>query len=484
MTYQPFNIAKTVFGESIVTNDTPTIQIANQYGLDPALRDDLETFTGTGGSADSNGNLFRCQSGVSVGGYGVIRSLATARYRPGQGIIARFTAAFTTGVASSLQFGGLFSLTETLAFGYDGADFSIIHEYDGKAEVQEIQVTATPSGTENATVTLDGSAVVISITNSTVQTNAEELRAGLAADGTVGAAWRFEQIDDTVVCISQSVGNKTGTMSFSSSTATANVTEAQAGAAKSSGNVAQASWDTAPFAGFDPTNLNVYEVSYGYLGAVGPRFSIYNPTIGVFDVLHQIQWANANTTPLFGNPDMKIGWTAASLGSSGSNLTVTGASCYSAIQGNEVIQNTSRAADHTKSSVGTTLTNILSIQNRITYGDQFNLGIIEPVSISFDLDHNKGAVVEIYKNATLGGTPNYQLIDEVNSVAAVDTAGTTVTGGTLIEAFTVPAGGDATIELLDLRILLEPEEIITVAAHTVSGTATTMTTAVTWLEEK
>jgi hypothetical protein len=62
---------------------------------------------------------------------------------------------------------------------------------------------------ETATVTLDGDAVSVSLTNSTVQTNAFEIVRDCVADATLNAKWRFEQINDTAVCISQSVGDKT-----------------------------------------------------------------------------------------------------------------------------------------------------------------------------------------------------------------------------------------------------------------------------------
>ena len=238
-----------------------------------------------------------------------------------------FTAKFTTGIANSLQFGGMFNLSETIAFGYDGADFSCLHSYGGLAELQLITVTATPSGTENATVTLDGDAVVISVTNSTVQTNAEELRAGLEGDATVGGKWRFEQVDDKVYCISKSVGDKTGTFSITSSTVTASISEETAGVAKTDGHIAQASWNLSqPFTGFDPTKLNVYKIRFGYLGGANITYSIYDPSLGDFVDVHQIEWANANTVTHLGSPNLKVGWTSASLGSSGTNLTVEGAS--------------------------------------------------------------------------------------------------------------------------------------------------------------
>lgn len=469
------------FGDIRIVEVTPRVQLSATYGV--INTDILETFTADGGAADTNGNVFRCQSGTSVGGYGVIRSKDTVHYRPGEGVVGRFTAKFTTGVPLSLQFGGFFSLTETLAVGFDGDTFSLIHEYDGETELQTIQVTGAAGGAEAATVTLDGDSATANLTATTVQGNAFEITRDLEADATLSSKWRFEQIDDTVYCISKSVGDKSGVMSFSSATAAATVSEVTAGVAKTKDSVAQSSWNKDTASWLDPTKLNVYEVQYGYLGGIGPLFSVYNPYSGAFVNVHQIHWANQNTTPNFGNPSMKLGWTSASLGASGSNLTVEGASAMGAIEGITPQIPQSKAITNSKASVSTTLTNLITLKNRLSYGGRFNLGDIKLVSMSIDNDHNKGLVVELYKNATLAGVPNYQFFNENNSIASYDIAGTTVTGGVIINSFTVPLNGDINISLSELNETILPDETLTVAVKTVSGTATNTTGALIWIEE-
>jgi hypothetical protein len=477
------NLSNGAFGEAVTTHKSPVVQISNKYQIDPDENDEMEIFEATGGSADNNGNLFRCQSGTSLGGYGVVRSLNTLNYKAGQGVEAQFTARFTTGVALSLQLGGMFSLTETLAFGYDGADFSILHEYGGVAEVQLLTVTATGAGT--TTVTLDNDAVGITTTAGTVQVVAEELRAGLVADGTLNAKWRFEQIDDKVYCISKSVGNKTGTMSVTGAS-TVSIAEQTAGVAKTSANVAQASWNvtTTPFSGFDPTKLNVYRIQFGYLGVANIDYFIYNPNTGSYVLVHRVKWSNTNTITHIGSPNFKIGWTSASLGSTGTNLTVEGASAELAIQGDEVLRNDTHAVEASKGSVTTSLTNVLTLKNRVVFGDRFNLGKIKPLRLSVDNDHTKGLIVEIYKNPTIGGTTNFQLIDEFNSVAAYDTGGTTVTGGKFLDGFTVGAGDSKSISLKDITPDFEPDETLVVACKTTANTATKTTVILTWQEDK
>jgi len=471
------------FGENITSHRMPVVQIANKYKIDPANLNEVEIFEATGGAADNNGNLFRCTTGTSVGGYGVIRSTETLNYRAGQGIQGFVTAAFTTGVANSLQFAGMFNLTETLAFGYDGADFSVLHSYDGAAEEQLITITATGAGT--CTVTLDDDAVAISVTNSDVQTNAKEIADGLEADGTVSGKWRVEQIDDKVYVIARAAAVKSGTFSISGGV-TASITQKTAGAAKTDGHIAQADWNitSTPFTGFNPTKINIYKITFGYLGVANITFSIYNPNTGRFVAVHQIEWANANTTTHIGKPNLKIGWTAASLGST-TNLTVQGASGGIFLEGDELLKNNTFASNNVVGSLDTTLTNLITVKSRLVYGNYYNLGKVFPLTVSVDNEHNKAVIVEIYRSPDVAGTTNYQFVDEFNSIAVTEKAGTDVTNGDLIESFIVASSGNVDKDLTTLKTELLPTESFVVAAKTVSGTSAGDTTvSITWKEEK
>jgi hypothetical protein len=482
------NIKSSAFGEVLTAEITPIVQIINQYGIDPTNRNDLETYTDTisSGSVSSNNNLFEVQNGTSIGGYGVIRSKDFVIYGAGQGLEAKFSACFTTGVANSLQFGGMFSLTETIAFGYDGANFSIIHEYGGKAEIQEIQVTTT-AGTETGTVTVGVDIITVNHTIAgTLQDTAHEIEDALANDATFSSKWNIEHVGDTVVISSKSVGDKTGTFSYSSTgTAVASFTEVTAGVAKTNNYVAQSAWDKpTPFAGFDPTLINLYKIQYAYLGVATLKFLIYDPILVDYVQVHQMPFSNVSATQTnVGNPNMKIGWIAYSLGST-TNLTVRGASLAMAVEGKNIVKNTSFGSSNTVASIGTTGSIILALKNRNTFGKIYNLSKIEPLNASINNDHTKGAIIEIIKDITLVGDTIYEYIEENNSVAIVEKSGLTYTGGRVIESFTVASGGSVDIELAKLNIELLPNEILIIFAKTISGTATSMTGTMAWMEEK
>jgi len=197
------------FGELIVVQPSPVLQFSNQYQLDPTNRSDLETFSATGGSADNSGNLFRCQTGTSAGGYGVIRSKRAVRYRPGQGALGRFTAQFSGIATGYTQRAGFFSQEQALQVGFNtNGKFGILRENGGKAHIHRFEVTTPSGGTEDITVTLAGVASTVTIGSGTVTQNATGI-------GThTFAGWITDYKNGYIDFLSTSVGPKTGTFSI------------------------------------------------------------------------------------------------------------------------------------------------------------------------------------------------------------------------------------------------------------------------------
>ena len=475
---------QSAFGEHVMLPVVNEVVASAAYGV---IDDRLEVFSATGGSTDVNDNLLRCQTGASIGGYGVIRTKQSIIYHPGEAIRGRITGMFTAGVANSLQFAGLFSLTETLAFGYDGADFGIIYERHGKAECQEIEVTGAAGGAESATVTLGGDAATANLTATTAAGNAFEIARDCNADATLGAKWNFFQNGDKVIAVAKSVGDKTGTMSFSSATATATVTEKQAGALKTKTLIKRADWNMNTDYVIDPTKLNIYQIDYGYLGSSSITFSVYDHAASHFIPVHRIENKDLTKTSI-GNPSLKIGWTAASLGSSGTNLVTQGGSAsIQKIAIEHQLESGSRAVDFSKTGIGQTLTNIITLRNRGHYGYRYNLGNVLPLafSVNHETSGKKGLLVEIIKNATIAGVPNFTYSNENDSIVEYDTAGTTVTNGELISSFVIEANGSLYLDIADKIDGLLPRETLTVAALQIGTGATDSTDAsISWKEDK
>lgn len=478
------------FGELRTAQASPSVQLDAVYGL----LNNVDTFTNGGGTATVSGKEFLCTTGTSAGGYGVIRSKRGLRYRPGQGATARFTARFTTPVAGSWQFAGVFQTTDGAVVGYNGTNFSVLHDHGGELEIRVLTIGTAATGAETATVTLNGTAENVSVTSGTVQHNAKEI-ADHDFTG-VGTGWNTYQNDATVVFVGRSSESRSGSYSLTNGgggeTIAGTFAQTQAGSAKTSDFTAQASFniDTLDGTGpsgitIDPTKGNVFEISYGYLGYAGPAFSIKEPVTGIFHPFHRVRYENANTTPVFSNPTMKVGWYAVNTTNT-SNLSVYGGSVYAATDGVVRPFENPRGYENSK-TLTSAYTNVLTIRCRAVFGGTHNLRELSPVRLGISSAVTSGGAKtpvlwRVYYDPTVGGTTNYQYVDESYSSAEYEVSGTTVTNGTLITTAVTESDGADTIDMGALDIHIAPGSTIVIAAKT-AGANIDGTAALTWNEE-
>jgi hypothetical protein len=357
---------RSAFGDVITDSLTPVAQMSAVYGL----TEDVDTFTATGGTVDTTDGMFECKTGTSIGGYGVIRSHRSIVYREGQGLMGRFTAIFDgNAVANSLQGAGLFNLTDTCCFGYRGTNFGIIFDTYGNPEIRTLTITTSGNGT--LTLTLDGTAYNIPITTGTVQRNATEIEQWLNANQTV---WNAEQDNDKVILQARDTSSRNGTYSVSGAGLAGTFSQQTAGNAKTESTVAQTSWDNNP-SWFDPDTPNVYMIKISYLGFGPIKFFIMNSTTGEFELVHTIKFIGTATKPSLSKRSLKIGWFAASLGST-TALTVKGASAGVFIEGISKTIGENHSVAGTNASVGSDFVSIASIRPKLTFNNEVMLGRI------------------------------------------------------------------------------------------------------------
>lgn len=120
--------------------------------------------------------------------------------------------------------------------------------------------------------------------------------------------------------------------------------------------------------------------------------------------------------------------------------------------------------------------------NRITaYGDEMQ------VHTSADL-----VLIELIKNAGLGGTPLYNSADS-NSSIELDTAGTTITGGTVLHSMLVKSGDVSNMDMVHIfnidgegmsrkAIISDAPDTYTIAATALNLTPTNITLVANWNE--
>ena len=162
------------------------------------------------------------------------------------------------------------------------------------------------------------------------------------------------------------------------------------------------------------------------------EFAIEDSNTGRFVPVHQVKYANTNTAPSLLNPSFPILWSVENT-TNNTNITVKGASCVGEVEGKIEYLGPTNAIGGRKSGITTTFTNILTIRNKSTYQTITNRTPVNLLKYSLSVDGNKPAEYQLIKNTTLGGTPSYTDISTNTSVIDYDTAGTTITGGQVID---------------------------------------------------
>lgn len=479
LTYFPLQIPLTSFGSVDTAQEWPILQTAFYYGIGAKVITD----TNAGGSVAVVNNEINCATGTTVNAFATTKTKRFLIYKPGQGATAKFTARFTTGVANSIQQAGLLTAIDGAGFGYNGAAFGTYHKSNGQYEQRNLAITAAATGVESVTIVVNGTSHTFNVTTGTVQHNANEIEIALNANI---ADWNFQQIDNDAIAVFDEDGPQAGTYSFtnnSAGTCAASWTQLNAGVTATTNWTAQAAWneDPAPFS-IDPTQGNVYKTAYQYLGYGIIAYYIVDPDTGEFVAVHRVKWPNNNAVTNFTNPSLQLAWNARSTGST-TNLTVYGSSGAAFIQGYNIITEQPHADQNAVAGISTTLTNILGIQNRRIFGDKANHAEIIPTTLSISTDSTKGVEVALYKDPVVAtASDNWQYVDQTNSIALIDTAGSTYSsGGQFVAGIEIGATGEIDLERLGLTVL--PGERLNIFAKVSAAPTSQINATLNWKED-
>lgn len=478
-----------VFGNMSVDEDTPIFQTDFVYGI--SSQQVLTVTSGSGGASGTN-QLCSLSTGVTVNSFAVAESRKRLRYRPGQGVKCAFTAMFTSPVANSYQGAGCGTAENGLYFGYGDTNnlsdtsFGILYVYNGKREIKTLTVTTGATSAGNVTVTLNGTAFTVAVTNaSNIQRTVYEI-----ASYTGYTGWDAYPVGATVVFIKKSAGTTAGTQSFSAGTtgSAASIAQTRAGAASTDTFIKQSDWNVDKLDGtglsgvtLNPQKINIYRIKIGYLGAHDLIFQVkVTLTSGnnsTWVNVHIIKYTNLNTSTSFTNASFPFNSFAYSAGST-TNLTVSIGSYAGFIEGKKILHGNRAAYFNTLTSVGASNYQALfSILNPRVYNSVANQTVINLKSFSGAIKHTSPCSYYIIKNGTLVGNPNFQSYSS-SMCGLWDTAATTVTITDNIQIqyiFHLGDTGDvdhhfSNGEFNAEEYTIQPGEMITLAAKSTTGT--------------
>lgn len=473
---------RSAFGEPLSVPLTPIIQLDALYGYDPR---EFELYTFGTGNTDQNINktLFKTHTGTGAYGYGVIRSNRQVRYRPGQGVMARFTAFFDNPQTGVTLRGGLLAQEQSLTVGYNGNQFGILRQNGGKAEIVKLTITSNTIGT--AIVTLNGVTFNITVTSTNTTISADEISLATFP------GWITEQHNNIVYFLSNSVGVKTpGTYSVGG-TLTGTIAPVQVGVADINNWTYQSDFNIDKLDGtgisgvtIDPSKLNIYQVQFRWLGAGEIRWSIENPDNGNLIFFHHEHYSNRNTDVHLDNPSFKMGYVAANL--TGATITDShcgGASMMAAVEGVIADNGFPYATDVSKTSlISGTVHGLLTLSNSTVHQDKINLRKVKLKRLSVAFQGNDPVIVYLLLNGSKSTGYTYNRIGAFSSVLKDTNTGTyTPANETPMVEYVLPINGSGTFDLDSLELTIPPGDRVSLAVSSGQNIAS-IVASVTWVE--
>jgi hypothetical protein len=249
----------------------------------------------------------------------------------------------------------------------------------------------------------------------------------------------------------------------------------------------QSSWNVDPMDGTGPSGIvlhytdgNIFKIQYQQLEFGNINFLIESSVTGQPILVHQIEYANANTIPSISNPGLQLMAQVTSSGGAG-ELEISSMGLYIEGDVNPYLGIRNNVSSNT--TVGVTLSNVLSIQDNLIFSSTTNRLMVIPDQLSlFNTSiSSNDAIFSLYLNPDVAGSPIFVSADS-NSAVSYDTTGTTVTGGTLVGSFFLSSGSSLSINIGEYGLQLSPGDRLVIACAAMNLT-TTVYASISWLEK-
>jgi len=114
----------TAFGEQLIAENTPVIQLEFPYLINPRL---INSTVVNSGGVTSFDSMAIVTSGTTTGSTAELQSIKVIKYQPGQGVEVKYTSLYTTGVLGTTQLSGILNDQDGFGFGCNGVSFGIVH---------------------------------------------------------------------------------------------------------------------------------------------------------------------------------------------------------------------------------------------------------------------------------------------------------------------------------------------------------------------
>lgn len=466
------------FGSVHVEHLLPIFQIDAVYGINDRKLVTGKTFSG---SVTTSNSMFVLSSGTTPLSQVFIQSRRRLRYRAGQGIVAKFTAAFSNPVNNSFQVAGIGTTQNGLFFGYRNTQFGVFYNKGGLVEIRRLTITAAATTNDTITITLNGTSTTITIglvfDCFTIEQTTWEIF-NTPFDG-----WKTSIDGDSVLFMAYDSAPKVGLFSVATSGSfTGTFSTVQTAVATTQNFIAQSSWNGDKLDGtgasgmtMDWTKGNIFIIGLQYLGFGCITFSIETYTLDTTEyttnIVHMIKLPNTLVVPSFSNPTFPFSALLYSIGST-TNLTLSIPCCSGFTEGARILTDNNFIYSQLSTNVNDSkYFPIISLFNTRYFLGIHNHNVVKIISIQFTVQHTSICSFIVVKMSNLKGAYFEEFTSQ--SCSFVDTRATEIDYSDDKLVYTGDVVGNNTIiKLFDNEVLdLQPGEWLTVAAQTFSDTA-------------
>lgn len=485
------------FGSVHAEKLTPVFQFDALYGIN----NDLAS-SGVAGSgwSYSSGAVFTCETGTQLYSQATLQSRKRLRYRPGQGVIGRFTALYSTPAQYGYQLAGFGTAEAGVYFGYGNTNdltdtrFGILYVTDGVREVRAFTVSTGATASGSVVIVLNNIGYSVPVTNaSNVYRTAYEVATYVGYRG-----WTTHIEGAIVYFTSDSAGAKVGTFSFSAGAtgAAASFTTSLTGVTSTDTFIPQDEWNGDVLDGsnstsnpsgitLNPLTGNVFQIDIQYLGFGAITFKIENaPSDGNnadFITVHTLRYPNTYGKPSFSQPAFPFTLAVYSAGST-SNVRVQSASVAGMIEGDKTLHGPRFSYYNQLTSVGSAnYQALMTIHNARYWKGRNNQSVVNIISVSSALKHTSPCIIYLVRNATLAGNPQFTQTGS-DSSTLYDYSATTCTFSTNQVIWSGHLGDTGELDhhfgngnFNAEETTLQPGEFITLCAKAVTGTPSYVT---------
>ena len=461
------------FGALFTEGLTPVVQGTPIYGIIPEFH---KTTISLSGTVIAESDLFTCSTGITSLASATLQSKERIKYRPGQGMITKFSALYPASVANSILIAGIGHAESGCYFGYNGTIFGILYVNGGVREIRTLTITTKSSTAETITITLDGIDYTVAVTNGTnINKTAYEISLG-----TFGP-WSAVSRSADVVFLNNSAGIKSGVYAITGTTVVGTFAQTTAGVSSTDTWIPQSEWNCDKLDGtgnsgiiLDPSKGNNYTISIQYLGFGAITFGVeshVNNNHNDYINVHTLQRNNNVSVPILNNSSYPFTMVAYSAGST-DNLSVSSGGYSMFLSGiKKVASHRITYFGSTTAANATDYTCIFTIRNETTYNNRASQVIMDILSVAAAAKHTQPVVIFILKNATLFGPTNFTRYS-TSSPAYFDNTSTTCTitdNSQILLSLQLAETADIAFNLSQ-EINIQVDDTITMAVKSITGT--------------